>query len=444
MFSRKRMLKKFFVLLTIVTILGLNVRPFATAHAESLADVNVLQDVNVNAVLGNATGTSPYTLALKLTGTGLADVELVNPDKTAVFYSKELADKWTPNGKAHVEAELLPISLADIPGVVAALNGVTSTLNDNVNTLLQTVNTIVNENGLTNQVIQVQGLTDLQAALAALNNLDDAVVNLTDYKDDITVTKGDNGEMIVNFSDALGTRLDTAVNDLVLKLLNDVVTAVDGLNIVIDISKLPDALLNNPITDLLNNATGGILGGLLGSGLVGNVVDNVEQLTSQLRIETDDLLDPFTPLLTTVTNLVGQISNGTLDLLDGLASLQVLGTTEVSLNLNVVKPSGLNGDVKVYGAVVNTSVIDLTLLSSLVDYDTINFNETAGGGTTPVTTTPVTTTPTTTPVATTTATTTTTSGSTLPNTSTDMWIYGLTGISTLVAGIGTRRFARRK
>lgn len=446
MYSRKRMLKKFFVLLTILTILGLNVRPFATAHARSLVDVDLLRNVNVDAQLGNVAPAGPYSLKLDLSGQGVADVLLVNPEKTAVFYSKDLVGKWTPNGKATVHSELLPVSLNLLPTVTGTLDEVTNSLNGVYIGLINAVDGIVNDNGLTDDVIQIQGLDKLSNALYALNNLDQATTDLLVYDDQIEVKIGENGEAYVNFNDGLGTHLETAVNDVVLKLLNDVVAAINGLNVVVDLTKLPAEVLNSSVVDFLDDATGGILGGLLGLPLpiLGTVQDNIAQLTSQLTIETDLLLAPVKALLPSVTVLVGQLTDTALDLSDDLISLQVLGNTDVSLNLDVKKPSGLNGDVKIYGALVKKGVIDLPLLSSLVDYDTVTFNEKADVVPTPVTTTPVTTTPvTTTPVTTTTATT-TTSGSTLPNTSTDMWMYGLTGISTLIAGIGTRRFARRK
>ena len=107
--KQKRFMKKLLVLCAIASILVLNLASYASAA--SLADVSVFEKVGVDATLGNAAGTDPYTLKLNLTATDLADIELINPDKTAVFYAKELKDLWNKNGTAHVRAELLPISL---------------------------------------------------------------------------------------------------------------------------------------------------------------------------------------------------------------------------------------------------------------------------------------------------------------------------------------------
>src|SRR5690606_629564 len=169
------------------------------------------------------------TLNLKLTGTGVADVELVNPDKTVIFYAQELAStgKWHPAGKAHVRAELLPITLDQIPALINLINDLTKTLNQTVGTLVGAVKE-VNDTLLKPllPIIDIQGLQELENAISALENLGQALVDLTVYEGDVDVVVGEHGEIIINFTDALGQRLATTVNDVVVKLLQDVLNAV--------------------------------------------------------------------------------------------------------------------------------------------------------------------------------------------------------------------------
>lgn len=413
--NKKKVLKKLLVIFAIAAILGMNAVPFANAaENDSLADVNVLQDVDMGAVLKKVDGKNYYTLDLTLTGNNVADIELLNPEKTAVFYANELKGKWDVNGPAHVKSHLI-LPLSKLPAVVELLGGVTDTVDAEVDTLIDAVaelNTLITG---TLPLVEIQGIENLDNALDALNNLDDAVVDLLVYDNDVVATKGPDGQITLSYSDNLGARLETAVNEVVVKLLSDVIAAINGLNIIINLDEVGDI----PIVEDLP-----ILGGLLDTvgGVLGETIGD---------IDTDLLLKPVKDLLIDLLPLVGGITGGLVDLLEGLAAVQVLGSTEITVPLKVVYPSGLNQEVKIYGILANTSAINLDLLSQHEDYAVVKFNETAA-----------TTTPTTTP--TTTTTTTTTSGNKLPNTSTDMWIYGLTGISTMMAGVGTRYFARRR
>lgn len=468
MFSRKkrnRILKKILVIFATAAILGLNAVPIA--NAASLADVNLLKGVDMDATLGNFSGTGPYSLELKLTGTGVLDAKLLNGNSTAVFYAKELTDKWDISGKAHVKSELLPITLEEIPGLQDTLLGLTGTLRKTVvadlGVLNQTVATL--DDTLLGYGLSVAGLPALNQASNTLNTLIendleaallDALNKVVVYDEDVTAKMGPNGEVIVDFSDSLGARLEETVKLVVEDVLGDALAGIDAAinalriesipvlysaEAVAPMALLPLPILGDPLTDLLVDSgvsldqlinsiplLDDVLGISLGDYLTQPISDLLNDVLSAAKVT----------LLGDVEGLLGQITDLVLGLLDGVA-LHALGETVITVPLTVNKPSGLNGDVKVYGELVNTSVIDIALLSSFVDFDTINFNEKAPGTTTPTTPTPTTTTPTKT-----TTTTTTTGGNKLPNTSTDMWIYGLTGISTLVAGIGTRRFSRRK
>ncbi len=438
----KRFLKKSLVLTAIAAILMLSLSSYASA--KSLAEVSVFKNVDVEASLGDVAGTGPYTLDLNLNATDLANVDLINPDQTVVFYAKELSDKWDKEGTAHVQSELLPIDVDDLTPLLApvlgTVDGLVTDVTGIVGDLVTDVDALINDNGLTGGVITIDGLDELNDTLAALDNIDEALIDALDdvlvYEDDITVVQGDNGEFTITFSDGLGEHLEGVVNDLVLPLVSQLLAQVDALNIVVDLSGLDEAVLDGIVGDILDLPLLGIVKGLLPvlDPAVGTIGEILDDLTEGLVIDANLILGPVKALLKdTIEPLVGTLLEDILDLVDSLVAIQVLGSTTVELNdITIKKPSGLNGDVKVYGAVLNNATIDLALLSSLVDYDTITFNEK-----TP--TTPPTTPPTTTPT-----TPTTPGGNTLPNTSTDMWIYGLTGISTMMAGLGTRYIGRRK
>ncbi|WP_147534050.1 adhesive domain-containing protein [Bacillus marasmi] len=430
------------MLTAIAAILMLSLSSYASA--KSLAEVSVFKNVDVEASLGDVAGTGPYTLDLNLNATDLANVDLINPDQTVVFYAKELSDKWDKEGTAHVQSELLPIDVDDLTPLLApvlgTVDGLVTDVTGIVGDLVTDVDALINDNGLTGGVITIDGLDELNDTLAALDNIDEALIDALDdvlvYEDDITVVQGDNGEFTITFSDGLGEHLEGVVNDLVLPLVSQLLAQVDALNIVVDLSGLDEAVLDGIVGDILDLPLLGIVKGLLPvlDPAVGTIGEILDDLTEGLVIDANLILGPVKALLKdTIEPLVGTLLEDILDLVDSLVAIQVLGSTTVELNdITIKKPSGLNGDVKVYGAVLNNATIDLALLSSLVDYDTITFNEK-----TP--TTPPTTPPTTTPT-----TPTTPGGNTLPNTSTDMWIYGLTGISTMMAGLGTRYIGRRK
>src|SRR5690606_25790738 len=71
------------------------------AHAASLVDVNLLSDVNVDASLENVEGPY-YNLKLALTGTGLANLDVIHSDKVVLFYAPDLAGKMNVDGMANV------------------------------------------------------------------------------------------------------------------------------------------------------------------------------------------------------------------------------------------------------------------------------------------------------------------------------------------------------
>ncbi|PWU67330.1 adhesive domain-containing protein, partial [Gracilibacillus dipsosauri] len=305
-------------------ILGKITNSSIEVQAASLGEVQLLTDVNITANLTENTDT--YTLDLNLTGTGLADVELVSPDRVAVFYSPELADLLTVNAPANISVEILPITLSDLPVVEGTIGELTSTLNTTVGELVSAVDTIL-DNPLTAPLINVNGLEELETALEALNNVDNALADLLQYNDSVPVQVNPDGSIVVNFGDGLGNHLETAVQDVIIQLLNDVVSAISALEVE-------------------------ILGGSISVPL-----------------------EPVKDMLTPLQNLIDNLSSGAIDLSNDLASAQVMGQTSVDLSATIPNPSGLSGDVPIYGAGISDSVIDLPLLSSLESGDSITFAE---------------------------------------------------------------------
>lgn len=99
----------------------LNVAPFA-----SLAEVRLLENVNVDATLNQPADGEDYDLALNLSGTGVANVEALNPDRVVAFSIPELAGQMYQKGSADVSVDLTAITMDDIPavgGLVTTLTG---------------------------------------------------------------------------------------------------------------------------------------------------------------------------------------------------------------------------------------------------------------------------------------------------------------------------------
>lgn len=283
-----------------------NVAPFA-----SLAEVQLLSNVNVDATLTDSEDPNFYNLALNLSGNATG-VQVIDPEKNIIFYADELAGKLSPNGTATVQVDLLPLNLEqDFPGVYNLVGTVTEGLSSTVQQLVNLVNA--------NPLWTVNGLEDLTASLDVINNLNVALQDLTSYTDEVEVTVGPNGELVVNISNGLGQYLETAIQDLVVQALNDIIDAINNLSI-----SGPGSSLANPVLDTL-------------SGLVTTVVQPA----------------------------INDVGDGVIDIANVLGSAQVLGTTNVSLNALLDNPAGVSGDVDVYGAGVQTAAIDLQLLTSL-------------------------------------------------------------------------------
>ncbi|WP_458413112.1 adhesive domain-containing protein [Schinkia sp. CFF1] len=348
--SGNRLLKKITASLLALTLVippfsytidsNLNLVERRAEAATSLADINLLKDVDVKATL-DETKADHYEVALSLSGTGLANAELVGPDKVVVFYAPDLAGKMSV-GKASVRVEILPITMDDLPALSSAVDGLTGSLTKLVSGLVSGIDNAVNGTLLAG-IISINGLDKINIALDKLNNIDDALTDLLAYEEQVPAVVQDNGLIIVDFSEGLGQHLETTVKNVVIDLVNEVLNAVNGLEIKL--------LSGVPIL-------GDILNGLL----------------------TDLVMKPIVkPLLSAVTisakGILNGLANGVIDLTDDLADIQLIGHTTVSVNTSFQKPSEVQGTIKIYGAAINNSLINVSVLSKEADFDTITINE---------------------------------------------------------------------
>lgn len=312
----------------------------ATTEASTLAEVGLLENVNVNAVLSNLEGTDPYHLNLVLTGNGVADVELTNNEKTAAFYLPDLAGDLFTNDSASVSVELLPITIPENSGLGVAIGGLTGTLTELVEFLVNGIDAVVNGT-LLEGIIRIDGLEAISDSLNNLNNLSASLEHLTAYQDDIDIIIDEQGYVAIEFEEGLGQHLDSVVSEVVINTVTDLLTAIDNLDISL-LSILPG------------------VGGLLDLLVI------------------DPILNPLLGAVTSAVNTILEgLASGTIDIAQDLANLQVLGNTRIELDLNVSKDTTATGMVPVRGTVFNLSntLIDVSLFDSLEGSDVIRLPE---------------------------------------------------------------------
>src|SRR5699024_8076880 len=239
-----------------------NVPGFEThqVSAASLAEVNLLQSTNVSAT---ENGVNDYNLTVD--GQALANVELLGPDRVAVFQldlsglSQEVQDQIAiVASDANVSVDLTAVTMDDLPVLNDAIGGITSTATGLVRDVLDTVDQLL-DNALIRPFVEVEGVDELSVAVDALNNLDQAISDVLQYNTSQAVTVGPNGELIVDFSDGLGQHLETAVNDVVVQTLENLVTALEGLHLAV-LPGAEDIPLLGQLVQQLNNLVNGVLG----------------------------------------------------------------------------------------------------------------------------------------------------------------------------------------
>ncbi|HGW6169568.1 TPA: adhesive domain-containing protein [Enterococcus faecalis] len=317
-----------------------------TAEAVTLSEVQLLTDTNVTANLSESDSDNYYNLNLGLTGKGVADVELVNPNKKVIFYAPELVGKLTKVGSANVSVEILPITMDKLPILNNAIGGVTSGLTNAVSKVLNVVDQL-QSSLIPKSLLEIKGIDELNQAVSSLNNINQALADLLKYEDSVDYTLNQDGTIVVNFSNGLTDHLRTAINDVVIKTLENVITAIQGVSIKI----LPEAE------------------NILGLGVIVRGLNNTINLA----------VGGLTSIAAQITGVINNISNGTLDITSELGKIQLLGKTSVNLNVLVNRPVGITGDVKIQGAGVQNSIIDLALLSSLESFAIIHFPEESKG-----------------------------------------------------------------
>src|SRR5699024_4852792 len=203
-----------------------NVLNTSTVSAESLANVQLLSNVSISA----DNTANPYEVSLSMTGTGLAEAELLAPDRVGVFYIPELAGHMHEAGQADVRVEILPITMDDLPALGNAIDGLTGTLTGLVTGLIEGIDDLLPVL-IPSELVEINGLTELNAAIDNLNNLNSALEDLLAYEDQVDVVVNNDGSIVVEFTDGLGNHLETAVKDIIQNSLDDVSDAVNALEI---------------------------------------------------------------------------------------------------------------------------------------------------------------------------------------------------------------------
>src|SRR5699024_780134 len=143
-------------------------------------DVTLLENVNIESYINEPEVGQPYNLNLSLSGSGLADVELINTDRVAAFSIPELAGQMTSNGEAYYTVDLTAVNMDDLPILNNTVSGITGTLTTTVDAVLQLV-VDLNNSIIPNELITIRGIEDLQGSLNALNNLDQALAEVLQH-----------------------------------------------------------------------------------------------------------------------------------------------------------------------------------------------------------------------------------------------------------------------
>ena len=314
--------------------------------AQTLTDVSLLNNIDItNSIeVEQPSKGTPYTLELSVSGSSLADVELIDTNRVVVFSIPELAGQMTATGPANVSVDLTLVNLGDLPILGNVVGGLTGTLSTTVNGVLSLVSNL--ENSLIpDDLITIEGIDELQGSLDALNNIEQSLADALQYNGTVPVTVNADGTVTVDMTDGLGNNLEKAVNEVVIHVLNDLIASLNGVSISI----LPEA-------------------------------ESIPLLGLVVR----GLNDTINTTLNGLTELAGDVAN-ILDTLDvtglatELARVQLLGSTNVDLNIAINNPvqfePGADNIVPVYGSVVNTAVIDANLIGNGTGQSEIIFPE---------------------------------------------------------------------
>src|SRR5690625_1707609 len=246
-----------------------NVLSTNTVSAASLVDVQLFENVNITANL-TENEIYPHNLALDMTSTSLVNLELVSPERVALFDASELAGKLEKDGLATVQVEILPITMDDVPALGTALEGVQGVITGLVSTLLSDIlqHPLVTSNPLVS--VEIEGLDHLEDAVANLTDLNHILTTvLEDYTDTVDYTINSDGTIVVEYTDGLGNHLEGLIQDAVAQAVSDVNDALNNLEVKASglIGSLLDPIINGVANDLLLPFVGEV--GTIVDGLVG-------------------------------------------------------------------------------------------------------------------------------------------------------------------------------
>lgn len=222
------------------------------APRAGLADISILTNASLTSMTGtdmtpNAQGN--YDLALKYSGTGLASVGVA--DKKVLVYAlpAELQGKVVGGATVDIDANLLPITPGDIPGV-SLLFGALGTAIDGLNAVVK-----------------------IPAVKAAFDSLS-TVQNLGAYQETLPATVSPDGKTIsVDFTQGFGKYVHQAYVAL-FDTLRDAIAAIDADGILV--KPLVEALQAASaklfdIIDAIADGTSDILDNALNANLLGSM-----------------------------------------------------------------------------------------------------------------------------------------------------------------------------
>lgn len=239
-----------------------------------LADISVLSDASLISTTGNnmtPNSDGNYDLSLKYSGKGLANVGLA--DKKVLVYSlpSELQGKVKSGAMIDIDAQLLPIVPADVPGV---------------NVLFTTVETAVDVFAKAVSLVGID-ISGLQTAIDDLKELKE----LGSYQATLPgVVSADGKTISVDFTQGLGNYVNQAYAAL-FGGLRDAVDGINSSNTVVNTALTVLKRSTTPLFDLIDEIGAGsstVLNSALSANILGPTSGTLRATVS----------DPGTPTAT--------------------------------------------------------------------------------------------------------------------------------------------------
>lgn len=238
----------------------------ATART-GLADMSILENTSLVSTTGqeiapNAAGN--YDLALQFSGTGLADVGLVDSKVLVYVLPAELQGKVLDGATVDIQADLLPVTPADIPGIDLLFNAVELA-----------VNVFASAVALTGTDV-----SGLQAAVEELKGLK----NLGSYTATLPATvSGDGKALSVDFTQGLGNYFHQAYATL-FGSLQTAVNGIDSANPLVEAALTILKESTDPLFKLINSigdATSDVLNASINGNLMGTTKGTLNLTVSE-------------------------------------------------------------------------------------------------------------------------------------------------------------------